>query len=717
MKTLPSKYYLGHFNEFVDFISDHCRHLQNDADQRFLACFARLPEDAQCVLVRSANRKSSVIKRSTLYYDEIHDVDSQIQLLIEAGLLDNIMEQDWSGLLSTLTRPELCSLLKQAEIPFKSSTKRGDLETAVIENVTFSQCNAFEILNQYVVRRFDQHLDYFLFIFFGNLNSRLNKFSMRDMGIMHTRKGDESNAARFDTQDQARTTYFYSVKAHEAKSLNAMQALIEINQITESQSLSVPAGPQAEAAKDKYFFRLGQALANENIEKALIAWNRSNHPEAQERWVREQYKAGNKKQVQARIEGIIAEPESEYLLVFAEDFQARKFNNKRTSVLTDMLRQNSQCIQIDEIYRETVELGVQHYYEGQGCRAFRTENQLWQSLFGLTFWQELHHPDDVALATEFDIQPRSLTQHYFFDKYSTDILQRLDLLTDTHSVITHLTKMAAQHYGKANGVFLWHANLLETLTTFIRATDIAPVKTILLRMAEDFGSLSDGYPDIMIVEEGRVRFEEIKAPGDQLRKNQLLTIRQLRKAGFDVRITQVEWYIDPKQPYVVVDVETTGGKADSHRITEVGMVKMVEGKIIDSWQSLINPQRHISKFITQLTGIDDELVADAPLFAEVIRDIASFLHGSVFVAHNAAFDYSFFRKEFERCGEHFRMPKLCTVREMRKAVPGLRSYSLANLTEHFGIDMSQHHRALSDAQAAAELLVIINQHRLGQLTS
>lgn len=98
------------------------------------------------------------------------------------------------------------------------------------------------------------------------------------------------------------------------------------------------------------------------------------------------------------------------------------------------------------------------------------------------------------------------------------------------------------------------------------------------------------------------------------------------------------------------------------------------------------------------------MVATAPVFAEVAENIAKFTEDAVFVAHNVNFDYGFIKAEFARLEQVFRRPKMCTVREMRRTYPGLASYSLANLTKHFHIEMEQHHRALSDAQAAAELL-------------
>jgi DNA polymerase-3 subunit epsilon len=229
-------------------------------------------------------------------------------------------------------------------------------------------------------------------------------------------------------------------------------------------------------------------------------------------------------------------------------------------------------------------------------------------------------------------------------------------------------------------------------------------------MAQNHHGLSDGYPELMIIEDGQLRFEEVKAPGDSIRPNQYVSMNALQDAGFDVRICKVQWFVDPKQPYVVVDVETTGGKQPQHRITEIGAVKMINGEIVDTWSSLINPQRHISTFISKFTGISNSMVKDAPLFSEVADSLVEFMQDCVFVAHNVNFDYGFFKQEYQRLDRHFAMPKLCTVRETRKYFPGLKSYSLGNLCETFNIPLQSHHRALCDAEAAAALLQMV-QHK------
>ena len=168
--------------------------------------------------------------------------------------------------------------------------------------------------------------------------------------------------------------------------------------------------------------------------------------------------------------------------------------------------------------------------------------------------------------------------------------------------------------------------------------------------------------------------------------------------------------------YAVVDIETTGSRFGEDRITEVA-IYLTDGETISrEWSSLINPGVDIPHFITNLTGIDNDLVADAPSFDEVIHHIAELTAERIFVAHNAAFDYHFLRREFERCGQVFERRRLCTVRVARKIFPGLPSYSLGRLCDQLGIPLSDRHRAYGDAQATALLLaMLVDNDRRGVL--
>jgi DNA polymerase-3 subunit epsilon len=167
------------------------------------------------------------------------------------------------------------------------------------------------------------------------------------------------------------------------------------------------------------------------------------------------------------------------------------------------------------------------------------------------------------------------------------------------------------------------------------------------------------------------------------------------------------------QRYAIVDLETTGGRASRDKITEIAIVLYDGQQIIDQYETLINPETYIPYGITQLTGITQEMVADAPKFYEVAKKIVEMTEGAVFVAHNVRFDYSFLRAEFSRLGFTYTRKQLCTVRLSRKVFPGLSSYGLDNLTTYFDIPVSQRHRAMGDAMATTTLLDIIFKEQHG----
>lgn len=155
--------------------------------------------------------------------------------------------------------------------------------------------------------------------------------------------------------------------------------------------------------------------------------------------------------------------------------------------------------------------------------------------------------------------------------------------------------------------------------------------------------------------------------------------------------------------YAIVDLETTGGRATRDKITEIAIVLHDGEQILDTYETLVNPETYIPYGITQLTGITQEMVQNAPKFYEVAKKVVEMTQGAIFVAHNVRFDYGFLREEFGRLGYSFSRRNLCTVRLSRKAFPGLSSYSLDSLIRYMGIEVSARHRAMGDAIATAEL--------------
>ncbi|MEQ8244339.1 exonuclease domain-containing protein, partial [Fulvivirga sp.] len=155
--------------------------------------------------------------------------------------------------------------------------------------------------------------------------------------------------------------------------------------------------------------------------------------------------------------------------------------------------------------------------------------------------------------------------------------------------------------------------------------------------------------------------------------------------------------------YAIVDIETTGGFAGKSKITEIAIVIHDGEKEVETYETLINPEQLVPSYITGLTGITQQMVDDAPVFADVAAEINDILSDKIFVAHNVSFDYSFVKRALESEGYMFNNKKLCTVRLSRQIIPGHRSYSLGNLCESLGIQIDNRHRAGGDAKATAIL--------------
>ena len=163
--------------------------------------------------------------------------------------------------------------------------------------------------------------------------------------------------------------------------------------------------------------------------------------------------------------------------------------------------------------------------------------------------------------------------------------------------------------------------------------------------------------------------------------------------------------------FAVLDFETTGGSSKSGRVIEIGIVHVKNLKIVDTYQTFINPGLLVPYYITKITGITDADVHDAPFFEDVTSQVVDFIGDSVLVAHNLTFDLNFLKHEFVRADVFLpKMDSFCTLKLARKMYPELKSKSLGNLVKHFGIRHKDVHRALGDAMATAKLLFKMITH-------
>lgn len=156
--------------------------------------------------------------------------------------------------------------------------------------------------------------------------------------------------------------------------------------------------------------------------------------------------------------------------------------------------------------------------------------------------------------------------------------------------------------------------------------------------------------------------------------------------------------------FVLLDLETTGATPLKDRITEIALIRYQNGVELDRWQTLVNPQCNIPEFIQKLTGISNEMVAEAPSFERVAGELLDYLEGTTLCAHNVRFDYGFLKAEFKRIGINFKSRVLCTVKLSRKLYPEFSSHSLSALIQRYGFICTERHRAMGDVEVMAQFI-------------
>lgn len=712
--VLPPTYYHDHFTEMLAFIGRVYGPALGEAEQAFIGAFGALSLQAQCLYIRMSNRKKAVFRLGDLGYGEIPEPEYALDELRRAGFAGGVGEGDYRAVLDDLQKPELIALARaHAAEGFRASWGKPEIVAWVVARVPYDTFTANVDLTGVFLPGHRDTVAFLLYLYFGRLPDResgaglggssMTSFTLRDMGLMSV-KARETYSARFADMAEARAGFFYSRLRREL----AMGADVEAIAAAADAFPEAP-GDYAGRLRDKVMHAIGQYFDKTGrIERAVAFYDRADLFEARERSVRLLHAAGDLAAVTARLDRMLDAPAHDEEHIFAGDFYQRKFGARRTGIYTELLR-GAATITADDVYRGHPEYAAIRHFEAEGWSGHHTENGLWPALFGLLFWDELFESGE--LSSGFDLVPQCLRDRTFHVKFADAVEMKLEAVARGEAGPL-VERTVRRRKGELNGLFVWLDGINALMQAFLRAAPPAAVRDVLRLISQDVHGLRDGFPDLLLMGEAGVRFVEIKAEGDVVRRHQLARMTLLRGVGFQADICRVRYAVDPDLTYVVVDVETTGGRAPNDRVTEIGAVKVRGGKVVDEWSSLINPQKHIPAFITQLTGITNAMVAGAPTFAEIADTFEAFMAGAVFVAHNVNFDHGFISSEFRRLERSFRFPKMCTVASMRRHYPGHDSYSLANLTRAYNIRLDNHHRALADARAAAELLILVNEKRL-----
>jgi DNA polymerase-3 subunit epsilon len=704
LPVLPTHYYVDHFHEMLSFVEHTYAAILDPSHREFVTTFRALTADEQRLLVRLINRRRQVFERTTLRYAEISNIDIAIDGLMRGQFIRALDVADYGEWLCSLNKQTLIDVARKAGFDgAKVSWIKSRLIDYVLTNVPFS-CARTEDAVSCIVLVPNESLEYMLYLYFGKLQDDLKSFALRDLGILRT-NDTVSFKARFADAAEAKACFYYSQLLDRLRSESLESYETAVQSLRHGPS---DGGDHAHLLRARAALQVGQFFERQKeIALAIETYSLAPSPECSERLVRLLYAQGEKADARSHLERMIDDPDSDDQFTFAVDFYQRKFNGCRTSTATDLLR-SGETIIVDDIYRGNPETGAAGVMRRNGARVYFSENTLWHNVFGLLFWEELF--ESGQLGCGFDWIPHCLTNGSFATAFASELERKLSAVRRGEAMPI-LLRSIAEYWGRPNGIVSWSAIGMEAVRDLLTFANAPAVATILELMARDFRAMRDGFPDLMILNDGAIRFAEIKSQGDAIRRNQLTRLRQMQSTGLSAVILRADYRFDGDQDYVVVDIETTGGWAASDRVIEIGAVKVRNHQVVGEWQSLVYPGRAIPASITRLTGITNAMVCEAPTFPDIAEGFRDFMGDGIFVAHNVNFDFGFLAQEYARLDTQFRFPKFCTCAGMRRHHPGHRSYSLVSLCETYGLSLKNHHRALCDAKATVGLLNLINRKR------
>ncbi|MGI9318520.1 MAG: hypothetical protein ACR2QW_14415, partial [bacterium] len=483
--ALPARYYLNHFNEFLEVIEDRYQHVLEPEHTEFVLDFKNLNEDAQCLYVRMLNRRGRVFDCRRFKYAEILDIPVQLVCLKRGGFIRNLDRGDLRPWFELITRDTLLELIAQQCSPgsYRRSWSKSNLIEFATAHLSYSHPSMSTAMTQFIVQSRCEQIGYLLFLYFGKFEAGLSRFTLRDLGVVRTSKFKHKFQPRFDDKQSALSTWFYCQKVNHIRAVDPLEHL----EIAETiGSWPDPVGEQSKLLRQHAIYRLGEQVEKSGEhELARKIYLHSDSWPSSERLIRLMYAKGDRVWVSKALEKIIDDPSCEEELLFARDFFLRKFHKKRTSRITDILR-SATVLRIDECYRDTPEEGAADYFSSRGAQVFHTENRVWKKLFGLLFWDILFHSESAAIYNDFEKRPRDLDTGLFYRRFTQEIEQKIALLDNADTALQAILVTVTSNYGAANSIFRWRANMLDEIRAFLPAVCPKAVASMLRRMAQNY---------------------------------------------------------------------------------------------------------------------------------------------------------------------------------------------------------------------------------------
>jgi hypothetical protein len=546
--VLPPKYYLDNFTYLLNFVQEKSAHLLQEREHHFIQLFNALSEDAKCLFIRLVNRRKFFFKTTLLAYQEISDIPACLNELIEKKFvspLSTAHQEKVLYLLEIFTKNELLEIIKQTGEKPNKQAKKSVQTLWILEHVPFEDLVRIISAKALIIKQsFEEEVEFFLFIFFGNLAMDMTRFVIRDLGHVQYEQFDEKKlTAYFKTRKEAEDK-LKMVKAYQHFGfLSVLYSGTELydwfsSQIADWQYLT----DSAQRTFDRLCLDLGKILEKNKLDnEALKIYQYTSKPPSLERQVRLLYKLGFEQEALLLCKRIEMNPTNPEEKLFALDFRKKIEKQPKESIkktITQWLNR-ADSITIDASYQQNVEIGTLEYFKNQGFEGFFSENYLWNAMFGVLFWDIIFDEDQDAIHHPFQLAPSDLRREDFWEKRQKQLLERTAILDDKNSFDTHIQEVISKKQGRANPLVFWHEDLFFHLSKCYEQLDADQIGIILLEMGKNLKEYSKGFPDLFVWNSDTYHFIEVKSPNDHLSAHQVFWLSFFKEVGVHSKVLKV----------------------------------------------------------------------------------------------------------------------------------------------------------------------------------
>lgn len=524
----PSDYYAGNLCVLIRSVIEQYKDLLTQSELAYGRSILNLSPDGRRLYARIVGRTVAVLLVEKLQYAEVRDHDSAIRELEDCGLIELNGCLPADIVLDRLTVPQL----RQAFAHVQPRTPKASYVDYVACRYPDGRIREFlKSLHPWLTLRSKELLERYLFLFFGNRATDLSAFVTRDLGILRYESYVlNTDDRQFGSRDEL-SKYFEWVslsdtiaESEETFNPNRIQAYIDTLR-TDVQNRTL------ESYRSRILNSLGHRLERSKQWRfAFKAYRYSKRHPARERMVRILVRAG-RQQVATRLkQALLANPWCKE----EEDF-ARRFQEPR---------QMTQQYPIDEfeLASQPTTSIEQHALQSlveDGGFGWHFENALPLALFGLAYWEWMYVSVPGAFTNQFQTGPRDLFWPEFFD-----VRERMcaDPMRDRTSISQAILTMAAEKRGLANRLVNWSIMSDEVLRVVVRAIGDSGLRRLLEIVKSDLNQMRSGFPDLTLVHsDGSYEFVEVKAPGDQVQRNQRIWLSSLVEVNLPVRVVRFSY--------------------------------------------------------------------------------------------------------------------------------------------------------------------------------